>query len=346
MPQEKDFPDFGTDLVYFNRTRREFLKLGSLAVAGLLLSDVVRPSLSAGASVRTMRSDRAVALALRDAGARVVTHVPATGAVAVFDAVNELAGTKPVYSFNEETAYTVAHGAALSGARAAAVLKAHGLAKAANSVIDSLTLGTTGGFVTVALDDPEGAHSDNIFPLQDFLRGTGIPFKRAGRETIYDDVLECFLWSEKLTVPVVLFVDSRELSREPPVLRKTLPPVSRRYSRDALRHVLCPPLAPYQRRVLEAKLAGKDWRSISEPVLPPVPQGLPAPGGRRRRSLSPFLRSFRRCARRLILSAAIRGFPPCLPFRLLPAWMRAATTAAVCRSRSALFWAAQSGSGR
>lgn len=276
MPQEKDFPDFGTDLVYFNRTRREFLKLGSLAVAGLLLSDVVRPSLSAGASVRTMRSDRAVALALRDAGARVVTHVPATGAVAVFDAVNELAGTKPVYSFNEETAYTVAHGAALSGARAAAVLKAHGLAKAANSVIDSLTLGTTGGFVTVALDDPEGAHSDNIFPLQDFLRGTGIPFKRAGRETIYDDVLECFLWSEKLTVPVVLFVDSRELSREAPVLRKTLPPVSRRYSRDALRHVLCPPLAPYQRRVLEAKLAGKDWRSISEPVLPPVPQGLPA----------------------------------------------------------------------
>ena len=275
MPQEKDFPDFGTDLVYFNRTRREFLKLGSLAVAGLLLSDVVRPSLSAGASVRTMRSDRAVALALRDAGARVVTHVPATGAVAVFDAVNELAGTKPVYSFNEETAYSVAHGAALSGARAAAVLKAHGLAKAANSVIDSLTLGTTAGFIIIALDDPLGAHSDNIFGLEDFLRGTGIPFKKAGVNTIYNDVVECFLWSEKLKIPVVLFVDSKLITQNTTCLRQRLSPPEGKYRPDPLHHVLCPPLAPYQRKVLEAKLAGRDWRDIAAPRMPVIPQGLP-----------------------------------------------------------------------
>lgn len=193
MAQEKDLPDFGTDLVYFHRTRREFLKLGSLSVAGLLLSDAVRPFGSALASAQTMRADQAIALALLDAGIGVVTNVPATGAVAVFDAANKLAGTSPVYSFNEETAFTVAHGAALAGARAAAVLKSHGLAKAANSVIDSMTLGNVGGFITVALDDPDGAHSDNIFLLQDFLHGTGIPFKTAGRETIYNDVLECFL---------------------------------------------------------------------------------------------------------------------------------------------------------
>jgi TPP-dependent indolepyruvate ferredoxin oxidoreductase alpha subunit len=268
-------PHPAAELTYFDRTRRQFLKLTGLAVAGLILPEALWPSARAHGAPAPVRIDSALAFALQDAGVQVVTHVPATGATAIFDAYNKLAGTAPSYSFNEEVAYTIAHGAALAGARSAAVIKSHGLAKAANSVIDSLTLGTTAGFVTIALDDPAGSHSDNIFDLEAFLRGTGIPFKKTGINSVYNDTLECFLWSEELKAPVVLFVDSPLVLQNTTLDRQHLRAPEGKYSRDPLRHVLCPPLAPYQRKVLEARLAGIDWRRIAPPALPPVPQGLP-----------------------------------------------------------------------
>lgn len=262
-------------LTYFDKSRREFLKLGGMAVAGLAFPGVLRAGADArGASV-SGQAVRLAAWALEDAGVKVVTHVPATGATAVFDEYHRLAHRTPSYAFNEETAFTIAHGAALSGARSAALLKAHGLAKAANSVIDALTLGTTAGFVTVVVDDPTGSHSDNIFGLEDFLRGTGIPFKKATLPTVYDDLLECFVWSEGLGIPVALLVDSGLLSQETACARRSLRPPAGKYRRDPFSHVLCPPLAPHQRKILEAKLAGKDWRDISPPGFPVVPEGLP-----------------------------------------------------------------------
>lgn len=278
MAQEKSVfadPDSGRELTYFNRSRREFLKLGGLAVAGVLLHDMLCPGSSALCASESVKVDMAVAFALADAAVSVATHVPATGATAIFDALNRQARTTPSYSFNEEVAYTIAHGAALAGTRSASVIKSHGLAKAANSVIDSLTLGTTAGFVILALDDPLGAHSDNIFGLEDFLRGTGIPFKKAGSNTVYDDVLECFLWSEKLKIPVVLFIDSKLIAQTTVCVRRRLYPPEGKYRSDPLRHVLCPPLAPYQRKVLEAKLAGRNWRDIAPPKMPFIPGGLP-----------------------------------------------------------------------
>jgi TPP-dependent indolepyruvate ferredoxin oxidoreductase alpha subunit len=272
--------DFGQstargELTYFDRSRRRFLKLGGMTLAGLMLPGPFRHDSAAYAAPAAVRIDRAVAQALQDAGVKVVTHVPATGATAIFDAFSEVTGAPPSYSFNEEVAFTMAHGAALAGARSAAVIKSHGLAKAANSVIDSLTLGATAGFVAVVLDDPTGRHSDNIFELEDFLKGTGLPFKKAGSDTVYSDLLECFLWSEKLGTPVALFVNSDLVSRETTCRRRTLPLSEATYGRAPLLHVLCPPLAAYQRKVLDARLAGSDWRKIPAPDMPPVPAGLP-----------------------------------------------------------------------
>jgi len=264
-----------SEIAYFDKSRREFIKLSGLALAGLMLPIPLRESFAAEGATGPIATDRAAALALLDAGTKVVTHVPATGATAVFDNYCELTGRPPAYSFNEEVAYTIAHGAALAGVRAAAVLKSHGLAKASNSVIDSLTMGTTAAFVAVVLDDPAGRHSDNIFDLDAFLRGTGIPFKKAGADTAYNDLLECFLWSEELRTPVALLLNSELLSRKINLPRKHLRPAETKYERDPLRHVLCPPLAPYQRQVMEARIARTDWRGIPEPVLPAVPGGLP-----------------------------------------------------------------------
>jgi TPP-dependent indolepyruvate ferredoxin oxidoreductase alpha subunit len=263
------------ELTYFDKSRRRFLKLSGLTLAGLMFSGALwREPVAHGALV-PVRFDRALAWALQDAGVKVVTHVPATGATTLFDAYNELMEAAPAYAFNEEVAYTMAHGAALGGVRSATVIKSHGLAKASNSVIDSQTLGTTAGFVAVVPDDPTGRHSDNIFDLEDFLKGTGIPFKKARSDTVYNDFLECILWSEELKIPVVLFVDSELISRETTCVRRSLRPTEAKYQRDPLRHVLCPPLAAYQRKVLEARLARTDWRGIVAPGMPPVPTGLP-----------------------------------------------------------------------
>ena len=264
-----------SELTYFDRSRRKFLKLSGLTLAGLVLPVAFGREPGAHGAPAPVRIEKAVAFALQDAGVKVVTHVPATGATTLFDAYCELMDAAPAYAFNEEVAYTMAHGAALAGVRSAAVIKSHGLAKASNSVLDSLTLGTTAGFVAIVLDDPAGRHSDNIFDLEDFLRGTGIPFRKAGRDTIYKDLLECFLWSEGLKTPVALFVDSELISRETACVRVRLSPSEAKYQRAPLRHVLCPPLAAYQKKVFEARLARADWRGIAAPNLPPVPDGLP-----------------------------------------------------------------------
>lgn len=270
---EKDFLS-GAELTRFDRSRREFLKLSGLTLAGLLLPDSFLQDALAEDTTSPVRIDRAVAWALQDIGIKVVTNVPAIGAAAIFDSYNGLMGTKPVYAFNEEVAYTISHGAALSGVRSATVIKAHGLAKAANSVIDSITLGTTAGFVAVVLDDPLGRHSDNIFDLEHFLKGTGIPFKKAKTDTIYNDLHEAFLWSEELGTPVALIVDSGLVSKETTCKRRVIPPSGAKYKKDPLRHVLCPALAPYQRKVLDARLTRADWRKIALPEMPAVPAGL------------------------------------------------------------------------
>ena len=102
-----------------------------------------------------------LAQALHDADA-VVTCVPGFGGTQVFEAYGALRGAAPVWSFHEEVAFTVAHGAALAGRRAAALLKTHGLAKAANSALDAVTAGVTAGCVVVVFDDPAGLHSDSV----------------------------------------------------------------------------------------------------------------------------------------------------------------------------------------
>ncbi len=264
-----------TELTYFDKSRRTFLQLTGLSLTGCFLPGVVWGPSPAKAGPVPMRVDEAVARALEDAGAKVVTHVPATGAVTLFDTHARLTGATPCYAFNEEVAYTMAHGAALAGARSAAIIKSHGLAKAGNSVIDSITLGTTAGFVAIVIDDPSGRHSDTVFDCESFLKGTGMPFKKAARETIYGALIECFLWSEEIGIPVALFVDTALVFSETACERRRLRPLAASYKRDPLRHVLCPPLAGYQQKVLNAKFARTDWRAVAAPALPAVPEGLP-----------------------------------------------------------------------
>ncbi|MBN2254592.1 MAG: hypothetical protein JW736_02695 [Deltaproteobacteria bacterium] len=268
-------------LWYYDISRRKFLKIMGLSTAGIALSSCqlkgVVPGLenTTGESDETVSMKQSIARAVHDAGADVVLCVPATGTAKIFDEYTGIIARGAPYSYNEEVAYTVAHGAGLSGRRSAIIIKAHGLAKAANSVIDSLTAGTTAGFVVIITFDKKGRHSDNIFDHVDFVKGTGIPFRIPESETIYQDIVQCFSWSEQLRLPVGILIDTDTLDDREKKLtfQSTLPSVS--YCRDPLSHVLCPPLTNYQFQVLRAKLAGKGADKVKRPVPLQIPADLP-----------------------------------------------------------------------
>lgn len=268
-------------LRYYDITRRRFLRIAGLTTLETMLASAAIRTATAGEAAQpstpipSMRADEALAMALIDADVALVTSVPATATAQIFDAYNRLSGQNQPFSFNEEVAYSLSHGCALSGRRAAAVIKAHGLAKAANSLIDSLTAGTTAGLVVIVTHDKTGGHSDNIFDLSALLKGTGIPFRMPDKGAFYQDLLSCFLWSEQLGLPVAVFVDSDDLVASVELARTRLPAPTRRYSREPLFHVLCPPLAGYQHRVLQARLAGQPPPPTADAPRLSIPDGLP-----------------------------------------------------------------------
>lgn len=217
----------------------------------------------------------AIACALFDAGTQVATHVPASGAVEVFDAFCDLSGQPKIYSYNEEAAFALAHGASLGGARSAAILKSHGFAKAANAVVDSIVAGNSAALVLLVFHDATGAHSDTILDTLPLVAGTGIRHLSPEPDAAYSEILRAFLLSEKFQIPVAVVVDSADLSSPVALDRRPLPPLPPApFLRDAHRRVLCPFLAPYQRRALEARLAELP-PPPDKPSLPKVPDDLP-----------------------------------------------------------------------
>ncbi len=268
-------------LWYYDMSRRKFLQIIGLSTAGVALSSRKLEAIASisgktmSESGETVRMKESIALAVHNAGADVVLCVPSTGTAKIFDEYNKIVPANVPYSYNEEVAYTIAHGAGLNGKRSAIIIKSHGMAKATNSVIDSLTAGTTAGFVIIVTYDKKGLHSDSIFDCNDFVKGTGIPFKVPENETAYQDILDGFRWSEQLQLPVAILIDSNTLDKEVKklTLRSAVPQFS--LKRDPLYHVLCPPLASYQSQVLQTKLAGGDWNKVERPVPLHIPDDLP-----------------------------------------------------------------------
>jgi len=223
-----------------------------------------------------VKASKAIGMAMRAAGAKVATCVPGLGATEIFCDYCSCLSQEPIFSFHEEVAYTVAHGAALAGRRAFASLKTHGFIKAGNSIIDSLYSGTVAGFVCMVVDDRQGIQSDSIVDTEAFVKGIGIPHKAADVENVYRDVLEGFELSERLCLPFALIIDASDLDRTCVVsAERELGTSLHRYGRDIAQHVLCPPFCRYQREVLRCKIQGGDWASIPKPALLPIPESLP-----------------------------------------------------------------------
>lgn len=255
-----------------------------------------------------------VARALSEARCDVITHVPGYGASEVYEA-SRTGRVRATVSYHEEVAYAVGHGAALCGARAAVVIKKHGLAKAANAVQSSLAAGVTAGLVVVVSDDREGLRSDTIFEGGAFISGLGLPYLEATADTVHDAVFEAFVRSEQTSLPHAVLIDASALAAsthcEPAPRRLDLPPL---YERDVARHLVCPLLTKYQLAVLRARQEGRSADEVPRPTLPRVPEQAPAPWQATLRDYQVFYDALRAVPRDFTSGdtglCSLFGFPP------------------------------------
>jgi TPP-dependent indolepyruvate ferredoxin oxidoreductase alpha subunit len=256
-----------------------------------------------------------IAEALRDVAVRVVTNVPGFGGTQVFDAFGTITNdTHHAVSFHEEVAYTIAHGAGLVGVRSATLLKAHGLAKAANSVVGSLSAGVRAGFVVLVFDDKEGVHSDSILDTAALLEGLRVPWQEGKPSHLYRQVSEAFLRSEALELPVAVLIDAEALGSMESYVSTAVRGIAKGHERNVGQEMVCPVLAKHQRDVLQAKLSGREWRAFVPPELLRIPEGLPGPWQETVRVYQPFFDVFRKMRGSIVAGDAgvssLFAFPP------------------------------------
>ncbi len=159
---------------------------------------------------RVMLGNEAVARGLLEAGCRVICSYPGTPSSEILPAALELKreyglDTYLEWSVNEKVAFDNAYAAALSGKRAACVMKQVGLNVACDSLMSAAYLGTVGGFVVVSCDDP-GPHSSQT--EQDTrLMGlfAKVPvYDPSTPEEAVDMIAAAFELSEAEKIPVIL----------------------------------------------------------------------------------------------------------------------------------------------
>ena len=216
-----------------------------------------------------------IGYALKDLGVDVVTYVPGHGASEAFISFNEKTMKRAALSYNEEPAYSIAHGAAIAGKRSASMMKSHGFVKAGNAAVDSQYTELTAGYVIFIFEDKQGSHSDNILEIEPILRGMYFPYFIAKKETIYYDIVKSYEESERRGIPVALLVDSDDVEKTTEYeysknLRKTF-----NYSRDVLKHVVSPILSEYQFKLYNAKKLDMHAANFEKPKFPLVPDELP-----------------------------------------------------------------------
>jgi TPP-dependent indolepyruvate ferredoxin oxidoreductase alpha subunit len=154
------------------------------------------------------------------------------------------------------------------------LIKTHGFIKAMNSVVDSLSCGTTASFVTILFDDKTGNHSDNIFEIEPILYGCKIPYRRITAASLQQDLEDAFRDSQFDGLPYCLVIDADEVTRSIEYQPVHIEPVDQGYVRDITQHLVTPIFAEHQHRSLQWKL---DEGSEPEPVtVKTLQESLPA----------------------------------------------------------------------
>jgi len=216
-----------------------------------------------------------ISQAFIDLGVSVVTNVPGLGGSQVYNEFNAMSLKQHPPSFHEEVAFTIAHSAAICGKRSAFLGKSQGIAKAMNSLTDALYTDITAGFVSIIFDDKTGKSSDNILEIEPLLKGSGMPYRIAKPELVYEDIISAYRESERTFLPYALIIDAALIDDTYEFDRRTNLTRNFIYKRDIYHHVVHPFLSDYQYKVFAAKIFDGDRSVIKKPVLPKIPGNLP-----------------------------------------------------------------------
>ncbi|MEJ2724754.1 MAG: thiamine pyrophosphate-dependent enzyme, partial [Deltaproteobacteria bacterium] len=152
----------------------------------------------------------AIALGLLEAGCQVVTSYPGTPSSEILPEVvrfvkSEGLNTYVEWSTNEKVALDNAFAAAITGKRAACCMKQVGLNVAADSLMSAAYMGTIGGLVIIACDDP-GPHSSQTEQDTRFMaRLAKVPvLDPANPQEAREMVGAAMDLSEEFRIPVIL----------------------------------------------------------------------------------------------------------------------------------------------
>ena len=197
---------------------------------------------------KTLKLDELIAKVLINNTFNVITNVPGFGGTQVFDHLKKLSPTTSSLCLNEEASLSISTGAAIYGARSATLVKTHGLAKMANALCSTLSVGTNAANLIFAFDDTLGKSSDNIFDALKLIKGIEVPFVVLGKDP-ETEIMAAIIRSEKIKLPVVVYVDCEIINNSYPYKNEILPLIEFKFSKNPLQYVACPPLSKSLREI-------------------------------------------------------------------------------------------------
>lgn len=218
---------------------------------------------------RILMGNEAIGRGLVECGCEFIAAYPGTPSSEILSSAVKFVRETGVkthleWSVNEKVAYEAALACAYTGKRAAVAMKQVGLNVAADPFMRSAYLGTKGGFVLVAADDPGPHSSQTEQDSRFFALFAKIPvFDPASPAEAKDMVKQAFALSEKYEIPVMLRPTTRVCHARqnvpcgrPEVLNR--PP---RFEKDPGRWIATPQFLPDLHRQLNEKMdriAGED----------------------------------------------------------------------------------------
>jgi len=175
----------------------------------------------------------AIAAALQDCGAKMVTGVPGYPITELMEALRNPVFKYGGWSVNEKVALDIALGSSICGQRSAVITKHVGMNVLADSLVSSTTHTIGAGVVIIAGDDPGAQKSQNEQDSRFYGLIAEVPvFDPSNPEVAYRCIKEAFLLSEKVSAPVVVRITDRLLKSNGKITRKKEPLTVQRFDKN------------------------------------------------------------------------------------------------------------------
>ena len=211
---------------------------------------------------RILMGNEAIGRGLVECGSEFIAAYPGTPSSEILSSAVKYVKETGVkahleWSVNEKVAYEAALAASCTGKRAAVAMKQVGLNVAADPFMRSAYLGTTGGFVLIAADDPGPHSSQTEQDSRYFAMFAKIPvFDPASPAEAIEMVSRAFELSEKYEIPVMIRPTTRVCHARQNVIcaKPKTPDRPAQFKKDPGRWIATPQFIPELHRKLNEKI--------------------------------------------------------------------------------------------